>query len=50
MDEAGFEKLVNEGIKLIPENFLRQLENVAIVIEDEPTPEQIGKLKLRKDI
>lgn len=32
-----FEKIVKEGIKAIPEKFLRKLNNVAIVIEDEPT-------------
>lgn len=44
-----FEKLVEEGIELVPKKFLAMLENVAIVIEDEPTAEQKRKLKLRKD-
>ena len=49
MDIIEFEKLVSEGITKIPQKFLKKLENVAIVIEDEPTPEQIKKLNLRKD-
>ena len=44
-----FEKLVKEGIGLVPEKFLAMLENVAIVIENEPTAEQKRELKLRKD-
>ena len=35
-----FEKMVEEGIRAIPEKFLRLLDNVAIVIEEEPTPTQ----------
>jgi len=42
-----FEKIVEEGIKAIPERFLRKLDNVAIVVQDEPTPEQKKKLNLR---
>lgn len=35
-----FEDLVDEALASIPEPFARALEEVAIVIEDEPTPEQ----------
>lgn len=40
-----FEKLVEEGIKAIPQKFLEKLDNVGIVIEDEPSLEQARKLK-----
>ena len=43
MKRQEFEKLVSEGVSLIPKKFLDKLENVAIVVEDEPTAEQIGK-------
>ena len=46
MDKKDFEKLVKEGIMAIPEKFLRKLDNVAIVIEDEPTPAQKKKLNI----
>lgn len=36
-----FEELVNEGIKAIPKEFLAKLDNVDIVIENEPTSEQL---------
>ena len=49
MTGEKFEKLVNEGIKAIPERFLRKLSNIGIVIEEEPTPAQLKKLKIRKD-
>ncbi|MBI5357741.1 metallopeptidase family protein [Candidatus Saccharibacteria bacterium] len=42
-----FEDLVNQGIEKIPKLFQEHLNNVAIVIADEPTPEQRRKLKLR---
>jgi len=46
LNRREFEKIVKEGIKAIPEKFLRKLENVAIVIEDEPTPAQKKKLNI----
>jgi len=42
-----FEQLVKKGIDSIDEKFLQRLKNVEIVIEDDPTPFQIEKLKLR---
>ena len=45
-NQAEFEKIVEEGIKAIPEKFLRKLDNVTIIIEDEPTPAQKKKLNL----
>lgn len=43
MDRDSFEKLVHEGIGAIPQKFLDKLSNVAIVIEDEPTQEQLKR-------
>jgi len=47
MKKEDFEKIVREGISQIPEKFLKKLENVEIVIEDEPNPYQWRKLKSR---
>jgi len=47
MESGKFEELVNEGIKAIPKKFLEKLDNVDIVIEDEPTPYQLRKLRTR---
>ncbi len=42
-----FEQLVKDGIDSIDERFLSKLKNVEIVIESDPTPFQVEKLKLR---
>ena len=49
MTREKFEKLVKEGIKAIPKKFLEKLDNVDIVIEDQPNHEQRKKLKLKND-
>lgn len=46
MNREEFEKIVEEGVKAIPEKFLRKLDNVAVVVEDEPTPVQKKKLNI----
>ncbi len=48
LKRTEFEKIVEEGIKAIPEKFLQKLDNVAIIIEDEPMPAQRKKLNLRQ--
>jgi predicted Zn-dependent protease with MMP-like domain len=50
MDRGKFEELVKQGIEAIPKRFLKKLDNVDIVVEDEPTEKQMEKLKLRKDV
>jgi len=49
ISDGKFEKIVEQGISEIPQKFLKKLDNVAIVIEDEPNPEQKKELKLRSD-
>lgn len=46
MDREKFEELVKQGIDAIPERFLEKLDNVDIMIENEPSPEQKKKIKL----
>ena len=36
MDRHAFEKLVADAIRLIPARFRREMENLALVVEDEP--------------
>ncbi len=50
MERVEFEKLVQAGIELIPKNFLAKLKNVAILVDDEPTREQLEKVKIGKGI
>lgn len=47
MTPEEFEQLVDAGVKAIPKKFLDLLDNVAIVIEDFPTPVQAKKLRLK---
>jgi predicted Zn-dependent protease with MMP-like domain len=49
MDKERFKKLVEDGIDEIPEKFLKKIDNVAIVIEDDPTLEQRKKLNLKSN-
>ena len=42
MDRERFEELVTQAIDSLPEEFLDVLDNVDIVVEDEPTTEQLG--------
>ncbi|MDO8520525.1 MAG: metallopeptidase family protein [bacterium] len=41
MTDERFEQLVSEGIEKIPARFLEKLKNVAIVVADEPSQEQL---------
>lgn len=47
MNNEDFEKLVREGIGAIPKEFLEKIDNVAIVIEENPTREQLKSLKIK---
>jgi predicted Zn-dependent protease with MMP-like domain len=42
VDRKDFEKLVVKALSDLPETFKRSLENVDVVIEEEPTPGQAG--------
>ncbi|MBA3757598.1 metallopeptidase family protein [Candidatus Saccharibacteria bacterium] len=47
IESKYFESIVSDAIDAIPPNYLKRLENVAFIIEDEPSLEQRHKLKLR---
>ena len=46
MNEEAFAQLVEKAIDGLPEEFLDRLDNVDIVVEDYPTPEQLEKRDL----
>ncbi len=46
MDRTEFEALVREALDDLPEEFASRLENVEIVIEDEPDPALLRSLGL----
>lgn len=46
MSHEEFEKLVAEGIDAIPPLYQKHLQNVAFIIEEQPTPDQAHRLNL----
>lgn len=46
MDRAAFEQAVEEALYDLPDEFARHLGNVAVLIEDEPSPELLRSLGL----
>lgn len=44
MTDERFEELVAEAFELIPQQFREAMRNVALVIEDEPSPELLAEL------
>ena len=46
MTRAQFERLVVEATALIPKRFRQEMQNLAIVIEDEPAPELLAELDI----
>lgn len=47
MTQEEFEKLVQESLSELPEEFQEKLENVAVVVEEWPTQEQLASLGIR---
>jgi predicted Zn-dependent protease with MMP-like domain len=46
MTRERFRRLVSEAIETIPEEFRQHLRNIAIVVEDEPSPELLAEMDL----
>mgnify|MGYP001558040658 CR=1 FL=1 len=44
MSEERFRELVEQAINSLPLEFVKKLNNVAVVVEDEPTGRQLQKL------
>ena len=47
MDRSEFVALVERAVDTLPEEFQHKLDNVAIVVEDWPTEEQLRRLRIR---
>ena len=47
MDIARFEELVDKALKSLPEEFLNRLDNIDVLVEDQPTVIQLRKSKLK---
>lgn len=49
ISDEEFSALISEAMDELPQDYIKRLDNVAVVYEDEPTPEQREKLSLRCD-
>lgn len=47
INNDDFDKIVSRALDELPEQYVDNMKNVAIVIDDEPSAEQRRKLKLR---
>jgi len=39
---------VAKAVETLPEEFIVRLENITVIVEDQPTPRQLVKLKLKR--
>ena len=46
MTRAAFERLVAEAIALIPARFRREMKNLALVVESEPSPQLLEEMEI----
>jgi predicted Zn-dependent protease with MMP-like domain len=46
IDRKDFEALVREALEELPQEFAERLDNVAVVVEEEPNPEVLRELGL----
>jgi predicted Zn-dependent protease with MMP-like domain len=46
MTRADFERLVLEAITLIPKRFRREMKNLALVVEPEPSPDLLDEMEI----
>ena len=46
MNRAAFEEVVRQALDDLPEEFAERLDNVAVVVEDEPDPEDLVAMGL----
>jgi len=49
MTEERFRQLVEEALKEIPRRFRREMQNVAVVVEGEPSPEILEEMEIEPD-
>jgi predicted Zn-dependent protease with MMP-like domain len=49
MTEERFRQLVEEAQKEIPRRFRREMQNVAVVVEGEPSPEILEEMEIEPD-
>ena len=48
MNREKFERLVEQVVDGLPEQFSTRLENIDVVVEDQPTPAKLAEVRLRR--
>jgi predicted Zn-dependent protease with MMP-like domain len=46
MTRQRFEKLVEQALEEIPQRFRKEMRNVAVIVEDEPSPEILEEMEI----
>jgi predicted Zn-dependent protease with MMP-like domain len=46
MTREHFQRLVAEAVMLIPKRFRREMQNLALVVEEEPSPELLAEMEI----
>jgi predicted Zn-dependent protease with MMP-like domain len=46
MTRSDFRELVDEALETIPQRFRDAMQNIAIVVDDEPSPEQMESVEI----
>ena len=46
MTRAEFERLVAEALTLIPKRFRREMKNIALIVEEEPSLELLDEMEV----
>ena len=46
MTRREFEQLVADAVKLIPARFRREIQNLALIVEDEPSPDLLREMDI----
>jgi predicted Zn-dependent protease with MMP-like domain len=49
ISDEEFDKIISLAMDELPEEYIQKLNNIVVTYEDEPTPEQREKLRLRCD-
>jgi predicted Zn-dependent protease with MMP-like domain len=49
MERKQFEQLVKEAVEELPEEFRERLQNVVIIVDDNPSPEMLAQMDLEDD-
>ena len=49
MTDSQFDDFITKAMNELPQKYIKGLENVAVVMADEPTPEQVSKMKLDRN-